>query len=70
MKKNEFSDTSWVSKNGKKYRDIKVIMNKDSTMCNEMVVDNRNVLAFLMSDNKAGCWILKKPETGFKVIVR
>ena len=70
MKKNEFSDTSWVSKNGKKYTDIKVIMNKDSTMCNEMVVDNRNVLAFLMSDNKAGCWILKKPETGFKVIVR
>lgn len=70
MKKNEFSDTSWISKNGKKYIDIKVIMNKDSTMCNEMVVDNRNVLAFLMSDNKAGCWILKKPEEGFKVIVR
>ena len=70
MKKNEFTDTSWVSKNGKKYTDIKVIMNKDSTMCNEMVVDNRNVLAFLMSDNKAGCWILKKPEEGFKVIVR
>jgi hypothetical protein len=70
MKKNEFSDTSWVSNNGKTYRDIKVIMNKDSTMCNEMVVDNRNVLAFLMSDNKAGCWILKKAEEGFKVIVR
>ena len=50
-------------------------MKKDSAMCTKdngiVNVKDKCVIGFIMYDNaKGGCWILKKPETGFKVIVR
>ena len=67
MKKEDFTNTSWVSSNGKKYNEIKRFLSEDdSTRTKEY----RNIRALLMSDNKACCWILKNPETGFMVIVR
>lgn len=64
------------------YSDLLTAMGKDTTMCEitqdagkskVRVLDNQ-VVAFIYrqtgSERKNGCWILKQPETGFKVIVR
>lgn len=64
------------------YSALLTAMGKDTTMCEitqdagkskVRVLDNQ-VVAFIYrqtgSERMNGCWILKKPETGFKVIVR
>ena len=79
IKKEEFNDTTWKSvlpNQGSVTRD-KIVndkMLKDETMCSKVgdkvVVKDKNVVAFIMGNTNNGCWILKKPEEGFKVIVR
>jgi hypothetical protein len=79
IKKEEFNDTTWKSvlPNQSSVTRDKIVndkMLKDETMCSKVdgkvVVKDRNVVAFIMGNTNNGCWILKKPEIGFKVIVR
>lgn len=79
IKKEEFNDTTWKSvlPNQSSVTRDKIVndkMLKDETMCSEVdgkvVVKDKNVVAFIMGNTNNGCWILKKPEEGFKVIVR
>ena len=73
IKKEEFGDTSWVSKHRNDVTWGKNMGNKvksDTTMYEDGKVKDKNVVAFIMGYTNNGCWILKKPEEGFKVIVR
>ena len=80
IKKEEFNDTTWKSvlPNQSSVTWSKIVndkMLKDETMCSKkvdgkVVVKDKNVVAFIMGNTNNGCWILKKPEEGFKVIVR
>ena len=73
IKKEEFGDTSWVSKNRddvKWGRNIGTMVKSDTTMYEDGKVKDRNVVAFIMGNTNNGCWILKKPKGGFKVIIR
>jgi hypothetical protein len=79
IKKEEFNDTTWKSvlPNQNSVKWDKIVngkMLKDETMCSKVdgkvVVKDRNVVAFIMGNTNNGCWILIKPELGFKVIVR
>jgi hypothetical protein len=55
-------------------------MAMDTDMCklnedNRVTVYDRNVIGFVFLKNNAyfeyyGCWVMKLPEDGFKVIVR
>lgn len=42
----------------------------DTTMYEDGKVKDKNVVGFIMGNTNNGCWILKKPKEGFKVIVR
>ena len=73
IRKSEFGDTSWVSKHRDDVtwgKNMGVKVKSDTTMYEDGKVKDRNVVAFIMGNTNNGCWILKKPETGFKVIVR
>lgn len=73
IKKEEFGDTSWVSKNRNDVtwgRNMGVKVKSDTTMYEDGKVKDKNVVAFIMGNTNNGCWILKQPEEGFKVIVR
>jgi hypothetical protein len=79
IKKEEFNDTTWKSvlpnQSSATWNTIvNVKMLKDEVMCSKVgdkvVVKDKNVVAFIMGNTNNGCWILKKPEEGFKVIVR
>ncbi len=79
IKKEEFNDTTWKSvlPNQSSVTWNRIVndkMLKDETMCSivdgKVVVKDKNVVAFIMGNTNNGCWILKKPEIGFKVIVR
>lgn len=78
IKKEEFNDTTWKSvlsgQSTATWSAINKKMLNDETMCSKVdgkvVVKDRNVVAFIMGNTNYGCWILKKPETGFKIIVR
>jgi hypothetical protein len=73
IKKEEFGDTSWVSKNRNDVtwgRNMGGKVKSDTTMYEDGKVKDKNVVGFIMGNTNNGCWILKKPETGFKVIVR
>lgn len=74
IRKEAFNDSSKYS--GKKdWATITGCMAKDAAMCTKVngVVDvkDKYVIGFIMYDNaKGGCWILKKPKDGLRVIVR
>ena len=73
IRKSEFGDTSWVSKNRDDVtwgRNMGTMVKRDTTMYEDGKVKDKNVVAFIMGNTNNGCWILKKPEPGFKVIVR
>lgn len=73
IKKEEFGDTSWVSKNRNDVtwgRNMGVKVKSDTTMYEDGKVKDKNVVGFIMGNTNNGCWILKQPEEGFKVIVR
>lgn len=73
IKKEEFGDTSWVSKHRNDVtwgRNMGIMVKGDTTMYEDGKVKDKNVVGFIMGNTNNGCWILKKPETGFKVIVR
>ena len=79
IKIEQFNDGSWVSKNRDDVtwgRNIKNMIMKDTSMCSEVdgkvVVNDKKVLAFVMSETKAGCWVLRAPleKKGFRFILR
>lgn len=73
IKKEEFGDTSWVSKHRNDVtwgRNMGNKVKSDTTMYEDGKVKDKNVVAFIMGNTNNGCWILKKPEEGLKVIVR
>lgn len=73
IKKEEFGDTSWVSKHRNDVtwgRNMGIKVKSDTTMYEDGKVKDKNVVGFIMGNTNNGCWILKQPETGFKVIVR
>lgn len=73
IKKEEFGDTSWVSKHRNDVtwgKNMGIKVKSDTTMYEDGKVKDKNVVGFIMGNTNNGCWILKKPEEGFKVIVR
>lgn len=74
IRKEAFNDSSKYS-GTKDWATITGCMAKDAAMCTKVngVVDvkDKYVIGFMMYDNqKGGCWILKKPKDGLRVIVR
>lgn len=74
IRKEAFNDSSKYS-GIKNWATITGCMAKDAAMCTKVngVVDvkDKYVIGFMMYDNaKGGCWILKKPKDGLRVIVR
>lgn len=73
IKKEEFGDTSWVSKNRNDVtwgRNMGKMVKGDTTMYEDGKVKDKNVVAFIMGNTNNGCWILQKPKDGLRVIVR
>ena len=74
IRKEAFNDSSKYS-GTKNWATITGCMANDAAMCTKVngVVDvnDKDVIGFIMFDNaKGGCWILKKPKDGLRVIVR
>jgi hypothetical protein len=74
IRKEAFNDSSKYS-GIKDWATITKCMANDAAMCTKVngVVDvnDKDVIGFIMYDNaKGGCWILKKPKDGLRVIVR
>lgn len=74
IRKEAFNDSSKYS-GVKNWTTITDCMKKDSAMCTKdngiVNVKDKCVIGFIMYDNaKGGCWILKKPKDGLRVIVR
>ncbi len=80
IKIDQFNNESWVSENrfDVNWNRIKAMIVKDASMCSEnkesgkVTVLSKKVLAFVMSDTNAGCWVLKAPvpRPGFRFILR
>ena len=74
IRKEAFNDPSKYS-GTKNWATITTCMAKDAAMCTKdngvVDVNDKDVIGFIMFDNaKGGCWILKKPKDGLRVIVR
>ena len=64
------------------WKDVAALMMTDEAMCSKVQIDgtvypvplDRRIVGFVYFTNGStrsnGCWILKEPETGFRVIVR
>lgn len=73
MRKEEFGDTTWVSKHMNDVswgRNIGGKIKSDTTMYKDDKVLDKNVVAFIMGYVNNGCWVLKRPKIGFSIRVR
>ena len=73
MRKEEFGDTTWVSKHMNDVswgRNIGDKIKSDTTMYKDDKVLDKNVVAFIMGYVNNGCWVLKRPKIGFSIRVR
>ena len=77
--KDEFNDLQYVSKNRSDIGWTSIVKNwlmKDASMyhkdADDIIVNDKKVLAFVMSDTNAGCWVLRAPleKKGFRFILR
>lgn len=77
--KDEFNDLQYVSKNRADIGWTSIVKNwlmKDTSMyhkdADDIIVNDKKVLAFVMSDTNAGCWVLRAPleKKGFRFILR
>ena len=81
IRKEEFNDTTWSHKYATDTKGWEVITNKmaeDSAMCTKTTIGNvktvtvhdKKVIAFVMRGNNTGCWVLREPLTGTRIMVQ